>query len=214
MKRRITMQQLQLSDSEIIRRVALIHLVGYPNGIRFGELKTKVENHLSQYFPPDDYNNSKFRSALWDLEKRYPQYVEKESISRKNVVLRPTGTLLVDAANEVDDISIPDLSNALEKRAVQTEIDVIREKSIIEEEEEDDEILAANYLKSMRILLQEFYDIYERSEYKQLHEAFRLGEGLYSVPFYSKRIEDFDLQGSIFGIVNLIKSAKEKGCLD
>jgi hypothetical protein len=101
----------------------------------------------------------------------------------------------------------------LQKREIQAEIDIITEKSnVIIDDQEDEDILYDNYLKSMKNLLQELYHVYEKSEYRQLHDAFSLGEGISRVPIANQ--EDFEIHGSIFGIVNLLKSAKERGSLD
>jgi hypothetical protein len=101
----------RLSNSDIIRRFALIHLTRFPDGIRFSELKREVEESLSEYIPPDDKNKGSYRSALWDLPQRYPEYVVKDTVGRKNVSLSPTPKLL----EEISTIEIPDLNNRQKK---------------------------------------------------------------------------------------------------
>ena len=98
-----TAQQISIPD--LIRRMALIHLNGYPEGIQIVTLRKIVEDELHEYLPVTDKKNAdRFRNCLSDIEKKYPAYVRKEVISPKNVVLKPT----IDLHHEVDDIVIPD----------------------------------------------------------------------------------------------------------
>jgi hypothetical protein len=161
------MSQEKLSNSEIIRRFALIHLTRFPEGIRFVDLKGEVEQSLSEHIPPDDYNNGSYRSALWDISKRYPQYVTKESLGRKNVILRPTQKLF----DEVSNISIPDLEKP------------------IEDSNEDEETLSLT--DQLVAALQEVEKALSKVEILDVEEIFMLAEGAYKFPYMSD--EEFDM---------------------
>jgi hypothetical protein len=104
-----------ISASEIIRKTALIFLVNYENGIRFSDLKFLVEERLSDTFPPDDKNNGKFRSALWDLDKRYSEYVKKEKQGNVSSFI-PTQKLI----SEKSQIHIPDYVPTVREKYAET----------------------------------------------------------------------------------------------
>jgi hypothetical protein len=88
------MKMQLFSDSEIIRRYALAQLTRFPEGIRAVHLKQLVEEILGEYIPADDYSNGRYRSALWNLPEKFPEYVEKEALGRRNVILKPTQLLM------------------------------------------------------------------------------------------------------------------------
>lgn len=91
---------------DLIRRIALITLAGYPDGVQAVKLRHLVELELKDYIDLKDKSNvNKFKNSLWDIDKRYPMYVEKQVITPKFVLLKPTGTLL----EELNTIVIPDL---------------------------------------------------------------------------------------------------------
>ncbi|AET59011.1 hypothetical protein HPL003_11270 [Paenibacillus terrae HPL-003] len=91
--------------SEVIRKTALKILIENPSGMRLSDLKFSTEKVLEEFIEPDNSKNGKFRSALWDLEKRYPEYVLKEK-QEKSAVFFPTEKL----QNDIEDIVIPKYS--------------------------------------------------------------------------------------------------------
>lgn len=91
---------------DLIRRMALVTLAGYPDGIQAVKLRQLVEEEFRDYIDLNDKSNiARFKNSLWDLDRRYEEYVEKEVISPKFVLLKPTMTLL----QELNAIVIPDL---------------------------------------------------------------------------------------------------------
>lgn len=88
-----------LPASEVIRRVALKILANHPEGLRPSALKTLAENELGQYIEKDGQNKGKYRSAIWDLDKRFPEYVRKETISNKKALFKPSDKLIASANN-------------------------------------------------------------------------------------------------------------------
>ncbi|MGG1659567.1 hypothetical protein [Brevibacillus sp. NRS-1366] len=95
--RKLSMQVTELIPlSETIRRVGLTVLAIHQDGLRVTTLRNFTEASLCEYIPKDDYNNGNFRSALWDLEKRYPELVVKEVPKPKMAIFKPTIKLLRD----------------------------------------------------------------------------------------------------------------------
>lgn len=101
----------QLTKTELIRRLALLKLINYPSGVRPAFLKAELEKELEGIIPPDDKSSGLFRSALWDLEKRYPQYVFKEIITTRHTVLNPKAQLFDD----IDKLEIPNIEDYREE---------------------------------------------------------------------------------------------------
>ncbi|GIO85537.1 hypothetical protein J25TS5_24690 [Paenibacillus faecis] len=83
--------------SEVIRKAALKILVKYPRGLSLADLRFKTEEELKRYIPPDGQGNGKYRSALWDLEKRHPEYITKDNSGRAAKFV-PTEKLQQEAA--------------------------------------------------------------------------------------------------------------------
>lgn len=76
------------SPKELIRKEALKVLKEHPLGIRYYQLRSIVEENLKHIIEPDTKSKSTYRGALYDLEKRYPEEVEKIREGRKKVFLR------------------------------------------------------------------------------------------------------------------------------
>jgi hypothetical protein len=89
----------QWSISEVIRRTALNYLAAHPNGIRAVELRKLTEEILSDYLPKTGKDSDRFKSALWDLEKRYPDYVVRIELQPRRVTLYPSDDLQKDIFN-------------------------------------------------------------------------------------------------------------------
>jgi|GEM_PF-4543670 len=104
-----------LSDTEIIRRVALKILAEHHEGVRSTTLKMYTEQQLGKYIPPDTHKSrGKFRSAIWNLDEKYPDYVRKESPRPKLTIFYPTDKL----KKEWDAIEIPDLEELKQEEMV------------------------------------------------------------------------------------------------
>ncbi len=88
--------------SEVIRTTALTLLAQHPQGKSLADLRFLTQNVLKQVIEPDNQKNGKYRSALWDLEKRYPKYVLKENEGRAAIFI-PTEKL----QNEKGLIEVP-----------------------------------------------------------------------------------------------------------
>lgn len=98
-----------LTMPDLIRGVALTILVEYhPDGIQQVHLRKLVEEKFSPYLDVNEKSNSdRFRNTLSTLDNRYPEYVIKEVVSHKNVVLKPT----IELIYAIDDIEPPELSD-------------------------------------------------------------------------------------------------------
>ncbi|MGO4499608.1 hypothetical protein AB4114_27345 [Paenibacillus sp. 2RAB27] len=84
--------------SEIIRKAALKILVKFPKGLSLADLKFKTEEELKASIPPDGQGHGKYRSSLWDLEKRYPEFIIKDNSGRAAKFV-PTDKLQEEAVN-------------------------------------------------------------------------------------------------------------------
>lgn len=93
------------SASEVIRIAAMKILAQYPQGLQFSTLKMYTEQELSNYIEPDSYNKGKYRSALWNLDKVKPKYVERTD-SGGDKRFHPTQDLF----NDYNSIELPDLN--------------------------------------------------------------------------------------------------------
>lgn len=108
------MSNNRISPTELIRRVALKILVQYPEGLTFGTLKMYTEDQLEKYIPRDQPNGrGKYRSALWNLDQTYPEFVTKEKINDTSVFI-PTPSLM----ENVNKITIPNLEEYREEENI------------------------------------------------------------------------------------------------
>lgn len=76
---------------DIIRSTALKIIALHEEGVRQSQLFFDTKQALSS-----DYINvpiTSIRNALWDLEKRFPEYVEKKKVSTRMALLYPTKKL-------------------------------------------------------------------------------------------------------------------------
>ncbi len=157
----------KISDSELIRKYALIHLSRYIEGIRSTDLRIETEDSLGHTIPPDEYNKGKYRSAIWNLDKLYPHWVVKESKGRKEVYFYPTQQLL----DEIMFIEIPeDEINQFANYWNEKLLEVNRFEEVIEESLDEleafeidkmneDEIMQLNErLNDVRKTLEKYHD--------------------------------------------------------
>lgn len=106
---------MKAKASEVIRATALKLIVDYPNGLSLAELRNLTENQLRDIIQPDNGNKSgKFRSSLWDLEKRFPDYIKKDN-SGKSARFVPTPQLLADKTKIVVPEYVPTAKELLDK---------------------------------------------------------------------------------------------------
>jgi hypothetical protein len=91
--------------SEVIRATALQLIVKHPNGLSLAELRNLTEDKLKNLIEPDGNDSGKYRSSLWDLEKRFPEYINKINNGRL-ARFAPTPHLLANVA----DIVVPEFS--------------------------------------------------------------------------------------------------------
>jgi len=101
------------NTSEMIRETAVQVLHQYPEGLRYKELRQKVEDQLKDIIEPDSKSSGKYRGAIWDLEKRVED-VEKVKISHKKVFLKLKG-------NNKNNFSISELRDDLKDVVIKHE---------------------------------------------------------------------------------------------
>ncbi|MGG1659568.1 hypothetical protein [Brevibacillus sp. NRS-1366] len=86
----------RISASEIIRKVALKILGQHSDGLQFSTLKMYAEKELGSYIEYDTEKKGKYRSALWNLDLLYPEYVIKGGQDRRDKRFFPTTKLHQD----------------------------------------------------------------------------------------------------------------------
>jgi hypothetical protein len=98
----------KITASEIIRKTALKILAQYPEGLQLNTLRMFVEQELKDYIEPDTYNKGKYRSALWNLDRLFPEYVNLDPVTKR---FWPTKQL----QDDFHKIEVPNLDEYLEQ---------------------------------------------------------------------------------------------------
>jgi hypothetical protein len=98
----------KITASEIIRKTALKILAQYPEGLQLNTLRMFVEQELKDYIEPDTYNRGKYRSALWNIDRIYPEYVNLDPTTKR---FWPTKQL----QDDFHKIEVPNLDEYLEQ---------------------------------------------------------------------------------------------------
>lgn len=176
-----------ISASEIIRRTALSFLANSEKGLRFSDLKFLVEEKLSDTFPPDDKKNGKFRSALWDLEKRYSEYVNKEK--RGNISLFiPTQKLISDK----EQIHIPSYAPTAREEYAKTLREGRRDQffDMLEFKNKITEVI--EFIESRNINEIDVRCLTDREEMKYAVKAMIFIEGLKELKYHMRYIKDYE----------------------
>lgn len=189
---------LLLSTTDLIRRVALHHLIGYPDGIQTVHLRKLVEESLNKYLPVKNSKNAtKYKNSIWDLDKRFPEYVEKDVIAHKNVLLKPTFALF----NNVDQIPLPDFETyfSMQHLRYSTELDV-------------EPIEQNGYLVSMRELFHQLADVIKDSEFYKLRQQGKISDGVYDMSKYLEGATPTDmmLYVHLASIVSTVEKALDE----
>jgi hypothetical protein len=102
----------QWSTSEIIRRTALNYLAAHPQGIRAVDLRKLTEEVLCDYIPQPEGGSDIYKSALWNLEKLYPDYVVRIALTPRKVMLYPSSDLEKHIIN--GEFAVPQLESYIE----------------------------------------------------------------------------------------------------
>lgn len=173
--------QENLSDTEIIRRYGLRTLAGYPEGLRMITLKAYVEQELGRFIEPDtDRSRGKYRSALWNLDERYPQYVRKELRQPRISVFIPTDLL----RSEWDSIEVPNMEELLEAvESNRIRVEQMKAKYIIEKTvNPNQDVFTTNDV--MHILKWNVLDVTKAIEKSGL--PFLLVEAAENISYFSK----------------------------
>lgn len=89
---------MRVPNSEIIRAQALKILAGRITGVRLADLRFLTEQVLHNIIPKDTSRRGSYRSAIWDLDKRFPDYVIKKVIGQKHAIFIPTPKLIKEEA--------------------------------------------------------------------------------------------------------------------
>lgn len=105
----------KLPNSVIIRAKALKILAVQSNGLRPADLRNLTEQALQHSIPKDSSRRGSYRSAIWDLDKRFPQYVTKIELENHTLFV-PTDQLIQDAEN----IEVPEQSKNKKESKVNT----------------------------------------------------------------------------------------------
>lgn len=184
----------QLTTTDLIRRVALHHLIGYPEGIQTVQLRKLVEDSLSEYLPVSNHKNAtRFKNCIWNLERIFPEYVEKIVLGHKNVLMRPTVSLFKD----VDQLQLPDFesffANKFSLEQIQLEV---------EQEKQTNDIAS-----SMRELIYELADVIKNSNYYRAVEKTKVTDGLYDFSRVFEKYEDAMLFAHLTSIVSMVEKA-------
>ncbi|OCT15819.1 hypothetical protein A8709_09320 [Paenibacillus pectinilyticus] len=179
---------MRISASEVIRKTALIILASHPNGLRFTDLKFKTEETLVDTFPPDDYKNGKFRSAIWDLDKRYSELLLKEKRGALSF-FTPKPKLI----EEKDQIEIPLFAPTSREKHVENQREGRSDKYVdyVEFKAKLTEIIA--YIESKKIT-DVNVDYFTKAEQRNAIKAMIYLEGLMDLKYsmqYVQREEEF-----------------------
>ncbi len=181
-----------LTIPDLIRRVALHNLIGYPDGIQTVQLRKLVEDSLNDYLPVSNSKNAtRYKNSLWDLEKRFPAYVEKHVIAHKNVLLKPTHTLF----EEIDQIPLPDFRSFFEH---QFDLNYLLETADSE---------PSDYISSMRELIYNISDLISQSEFYAMRQRGKVAEGVYDMSKYLEGAspKDMMIYVHLTGIISIVE---------
>lgn len=187
--------QVQLSTTELIRRVALHHLIGYPTGIQTVQLRKLVEESLDKYMPTSNTKNAtRYKNSIWNLEKIFPLYVEKHVVGHKNVLLLPTNTLF----QEIDLLPLPNFEEFFAKK-------LSLEQILLDIEEQRH----TDFHTNMRKLMYDLADVIADSEYYKFREQFKKSNNIYdfSDVLDDASPQDIMLFAHLTGILALVEKS-------
>lgn len=87
---------MKIPNSAIIRAQALKILAIQKHGLRPADLRNLTEQALHHVIPKDSSRRGSYRSAIWDLDKRFPHYVVKQE-TRNHAIFVSTNQLIHEA---------------------------------------------------------------------------------------------------------------------